>query len=101
MTILSNILSLFCRTGNFVRKCFDIDQTSKKIKVTQHQLGCEHPHIPTLLNRIGCLLTDQNEFALALPFFFEKLIVETVILGQNNPELAITLNHIVQTYHQY
>ena len=70
----------------------------KALKVARMSLGCFHPDITSILNKLGNLLYKMNNHERALKYYMEGFNVEQVVLHPCHPCILVTIMNIAQIY---
>lgn len=68
------------------------------ISVVKALFGTEMSDFATLLDRIGVIAWETEDYDLALSYYYYALETKEKVYGSNHPELAITYNNIAIAY---
>jgi tetratricopeptide (TPR) repeat protein len=67
------------------------------LRIGRHLLGF-HPEVAAMLNKLGNLYYEMNDFNSALTCYEEGLDVERTVLTPNHPHIIITMTNIARIY---
>ena len=60
------------------------------LRITEAEVGHEHPHTATTRNNIGAVLHNQGKYPAALEMYDKCLKTREKVLGRNHPDTAST-----------
>jgi tetratricopeptide (TPR) repeat protein len=70
----------------------------QSLKITERQLGSNHPHVAASINNLALLFYYQGRYSKAEQLFQRSLAVRTQQLGSNHPDVAQSLNNLALIY---
>ncbi len=66
----------------------------RALRILEHVLGPEHPHVATLWNNLGLVLQDLGDLAGAKAAYQRALRILKASLGPDHPQVAIAVNNL-------
>jgi len=100
VTLLINLLSVYCKKLTFHELNIQLLQLLKRLQLLRENFGYDDHNIPEVLNHIAQILLDHSMYSFVVIFLLEQLRIEKAILGNDHPSLTNTLASIRLAYQQ-
>lgn len=91
----SNLGHVFWRMGDHRQA---LDYLMRAMKMSEKELGKDHPTVARRLNGIGLALWEKGEYDNALSYFERSLGILKKTLGPQHPNVTICLNNLGLAY---
>ena len=98
VTLIINFIFIHCKKIIFFTKSYDVLRELKRLQSLRDNFGYDYHQTQVVLGRIAAALFELSLYQFALPFLFEQLRIEKIVLGNDHSQLAVTLSSIGQAY---